>query len=116
MPITSSRTTTITFTGDVLGTQYISAASNTDSPGEMRLITLASGDNTITLPTNVVVRAITVTPPSANTTAITLKGVAGDTGTRVHNTDPFTLSFNSTVTTFVINAGAEITDVRVVYT
>ena len=116
MPTTSSRTTVITNTGDFLGTQYISAASNTDASGEQRLITLANGNNTITLPTNVVVRSITVIPPSGNTTAITLRGVAGDTGIRVHNTDPFTISFDTSVTTFVINVAAEVVDVRIVYT
>ena len=113
MSVTATRTTTITFTGDTTGTETISAASNAASPGSIEIKTLASGANTITLPTGgSTVVACTMVPPTGNAVSITLKGVSGDTGIRLHNTDPSTLSFDSSVTTFVLTTGSAITGVR----
>lgn len=117
MAVTSTRTTTIVFTGDVTGTETINAASNTASPGAIEIKTLASGANTITVPTGgTTPTAVTVTPPAGNTNTITAKGVTGDTGIILHLTDPFTLSLHSTQTTFVLTAAAQITGVRFVWT
>jgi len=114
MSVSATRSTTITFSGDVSGTETISAATNAASPGSVTVQTLSSGANTITLPatTGVTVVSVTIVPPTGNTTAITLKGVSGDTGIRIHNTDPTTVAFDSSVTTFVLNAGSSITGVR----
>ena len=96
MAVTATRTTTIVYTGDTVGTETISAASNTASPGSIEIKTLASGDNTITLPTGgSTVVACTIVSPAGNTASIKVKGVTGDTGVRIHNTDPTTLSFDS---------------------
>lgn len=117
MAVTSTRTQTINFTGDVTGTEHISAASNASSPGSVELKTLDSGANTITLPTGgSTVTGCTIVPPSGNSTSITLKGVTGDTGIRLHNTDPSTLTFHSSVTSFVLTAGGSITGVRFFWT
>ena len=113
MAVTATRMTTIVYSGDVAGTETISAAPNAASPGSVEIKTLASGANTITLPTGgSTVVACTIVPPVGNTTSITLKGVSGDTGIRVHNTDPTTVSFDSSVTTFVLTTGAAITGAR----
>ena len=77
---TSTRKVTIVYSGDVDGTQEINAASNADSPAAVEIVTLASGSNTITVPTSgTVPTAVTIVPPTDNTTSITLKGVTGDT-------------------------------------
>lgn len=113
MAVTATRVTTITYSGDVVGTESLSAASNTASPGSVEIKTLSSGANTITVPTGgATVVACTIVPPAANTTSITVKGVTGDTGVRIHNTDPTSLSIDSSVTSFVLTAGAGITGVR----
>ena len=113
MPVTSNRNQSLTFSGDVSGTTHLGAAANTASPGSVTFQNLSSGNNTITLPGGVsTVVSCTILPPSGNTTAITLRGVAGDTGFRLHNTDPCTITFASTVTDFVLNAGGAITGVR----
>ena len=113
MAVTATRTTTITFTGDVIGVQTLPAASNASSPGSIEIKTLANGANTITVPTGgSTVTACTIVPPAANTTAITLKGIGADTGILIHLTDPTTIAIASSVTTFVLNAGAAITGVR----
>ena len=113
MATTSTRAVTITFSSDVTGTNTLSAASNTASPGVVALKTLASGFNTITLPTGgSTVTACTIVPPAANTTAITLKSITGDTGIRIHNTDPTTVTFHTTETAFGLTTGAQIIGVR----
>lgn len=117
MATTATRSVIITYTGDSTGTLNLSAASNAASPGSQEIKTLASGVNTITLPTGgSTVVSCTITPPSGNSTSITLKGVTGDTGVRIHNTDPTTITFHSTVTDFVLTTGAQITGCRFVWT
>jgi hypothetical protein len=110
---TSTRKTTIVYSGDVDGTQELVAADNADSPAMVELKTLALGANTITVPTSgTTPTAVTIVPPSDNTTSITLKGVTGDTGVRIHNTDPTTIALHSGVASFVLTAAAEVTGVR----
>lgn len=114
MSVSATRSTTITFSGDVSGTETLSAATNAASPGSVTVQTLSSGVNTITVPatTGVTVTAVTIVPPTGNSTSITLKGVTGDTGVRIHNTDPTTIAIDSSVTTFCLTAGADISAVR----
>jgi len=113
MAVTATRSVTITYSGDVIGTQIITAASNAASAGSVEIKTLASGANTITIPTGgTVPTAVTIVPPTGNTNSITLKGVSGDTGITIHLTDPTTIALASSVTSFVLTAGAEIEGTR----
>lgn len=114
MAVTATRVTTITYTGDVVGTETISAASNAASPGSITVQSLASGFNTITVPTStgVTVTAVTIQPPTGNSTSIVLKGVTGDTGVRIHNTDPTTVAIDSSVTAIGLTAAAIVQGVR----
>jgi hypothetical protein len=117
MAVSATRTIAIGYTGDVVGNQALAAATNTASPGQVQIVTLASGNNTITVPSGGTTPvACTIVKPSDNTTAITFKGVTGDTGMRLHNTDPDSISLYSSVTTFVLHAAAEIAGVRLYYT
>lgn len=110
---TARRKVTITYSGDVDGEQELNAADNADSPAVVELKTLAIGANTILVPTaGAVPTAVTIVPPSDNTTAITLKGVTGDTGVRIHDTDPTTIALDDSVLSFCLTAGAEIVGVR----
>lgn len=87
----------------------------TSSGGELRGVTLASGANTITVPSGVT-RTLLV-PPSANTVAMTLKGVTGDTGIGLAVATPILLTHAvSTGTTFVVSAGGAIVGVEVIHT
>ena len=114
MSVSATRSTTITFSGDVSGTETISAATNAASPGSVTVQTLASGANTITVPatTGVTVTACTIVPPTGNTQTLTLKGVTGDTGVGIHLTDPTTIALASGTSSFCLTAGAQITGVR----
>lgn len=115
MATTATRVLTITYTGDVTGTETISAASNASSPGQIQIISLVSGNNTITVPTaGTVPTACTIVPPSNNANTLILKGVAGDTGITILKTDPTTIALDPGVTTFVVNA-AGTTNTRFVW-
>lgn len=110
---TATRKITIVYSGAVDGTQEINAASNASSPAAVELKTLAIGANTITVPTaGMVPTAVTIVPPSDNTTSITFKGVTGDTGVRLHDTDPTTIALDDSVASFCLTAGAQIIGVR----
>ncbi len=113
MAVTSTRTDTIAFTGDVTGEEIASAAINVSSPGQLQVITLSSGANTITVPNSgVQAVACVIIPPATNIVAITLKGVTGDTGIRIHNTDPTVIAIDSSVTTFCLTAASTIAGLR----
>lgn len=118
MAVTSNRKTTIILSGDADGTQILDAGANTTSPGSLTVQDLASGFNSVSVPaaTGVTVTACTIVPPSGNSTSITLKGVTGDTGIRIHNTDPTTIAIHSTVTAIGLTAGAGISAVRFYWT
>lgn len=116
MSVTSSRRTAITFSGDVIADVIGSAADNAASPGQVDIVNLTTGTNTITAPTGgTTPKACMILLPSGNSTLITLKGVAGDTGIPLHKTDPTIVAIDTTAASFVLSAAAPITGVRLVW-
>ncbi len=79
---------------------------------DRRELTLASGDNTISIPTDAA--GLIIIPPVANTQTLTLKGDAGDTGVTLGKTTPTYLSLPADGTDVIINAGAEIADCEII--
>lgn len=119
MSVTASRVTTIAYTIDVVGTEVLTAGVNAVSPGQIQIIALAIGFNSITVPAIAgfgVPTAVTIIPPVGNTNALTLKGVTGDTGIRLHNTDHTCLALDSSVTAIGITVATAITNVRFMWT
>lgn len=117
MTVTAARSITVNLTGDVILNNIYSASSNTASPGSVTVHTLSAGANTITVPTGgFTVKAATIIPPVGNTAAITLKGIAGDTGIILSDTEPTSIAFETAPANFVINAGGTITGLRIVWT
>jgi hypothetical protein len=117
MSVTSSRNIDINLTGDEISSFTSSAVANVASPGQMQVVTLASGANTITCPTGgTVPTCCTILKPSGNATLITLKGVTGDTGVKLHLTDPDSVSLDSTMVSFCLTAAAQIVGVRLIWT
>jgi hypothetical protein len=116
--VTATRVTTITYSVDTVGTQTLSAASNTASPGSVEVVTMTGAATTTFTPpkggTSPV--ACTIVPPAGNVATITLKGVSGDTGIRIHATDPTTIALGTTTTTFVLTISATITGMRLYWT
>lgn len=116
MATTSTQVITLGFTGDIEATLQFEASANGASPGQSELRTLASGANTITKPAGgSTVVSVMIEPPVGNTIQITLKGVSGDTGVLLHLTNPSLVSLAAGVSTFVLNAAAEIVGVRLVW-
>lgn len=117
MSVTSSRNVQIQFSGDVTLGIIQSAADNTVSPAVETIQTLASGANILTAPvvSGIVVTSLTIIPPAANTSLITLKGVSGDTGIALHKTDPTTVAVDTTFTSLVLLAASTIVGVRFVW-
>lgn len=118
MSVNAARTVTINLTGDVIADKIFSAAQNAVSPGSITIHSLALGDNTIIVPasTGITVKAATIIPPSGNLEAITIKGIAGDTGIAISKTDPTSIAFETAPAGFVLNAGAAIPGLRIVWT
>ena len=114
MATTSNVTIQVSMSGDVVAQASPAAAANTSAPGELRTITLANGFNTITPPTGAT--GAVLIPPSANATSITFKGVTGDTGLRLHNTNPTFVTLNAATDTFGLTTGAQITSFRIIWT
>src|SRR6266700_3901611 len=101
--VVSTRSINITRTGDATGSETLSAANNATSVGDITSQDLVNGANTITVPaaTGQTCTAVTIVPPAANGTAITLKGVSGDTGIAISKTDPTSIGLGAGVTSFV---------------
>lgn len=114
MASTSRRVVSIALTGDVTtATLTRAATTNTSSPAQTDLVTLASGNNFIPFPTGGSSPAgVTITPPAGNTNSITLKGTTADTGLSLHLTDPTSLGLGSTTGTLVLTASSTISGVR----
>ena len=116
MAVSASRSVSVTFTGDVSATHSPAVAVNAQSPGTLELLAAAVGFNAIPVPlAGAVPTALTIIPPAGNTNALTLKGVTGDTGIRLHNTDPTVIALDPTVTSIGITVGTAITNLRLVW-
>jgi hypothetical protein len=125
MSVSSTRKTQIVFTGDVDGTQEYEAATNDTSPGTVQVVELSPDSpngTTIILPdfgiTELDARCVTIIKPAGNTADITLKGnsgVANADGIKLHPTDPDSLTFKSTVESFVLHA-TDVVVLRLVWT
>jgi hypothetical protein len=117
MAITSSRIVQVSFGGDITSSIIQSALDNAVSPSEIVIQTLAIGANTITAPVvaGLVPTGLTIIPPAGNTSLITLKGVTGDTGVKLHDTDPTSIGLDEDFVSLVLNAEAQIVGVKLIW-
>ena len=116
MPVSATRTITLEFTGDVVAEQVLVTNNPLISPGQIDVVNLASGANTITPPLGGSTPiGVIIVPPAGNAFTITLKGVTGDTGVVLHTTHPTSISLNSPTATFVLTASGIITGVRLIW-
>lgn len=118
MAVNAARSIAINLSGDVIGDNIYEAADNAVSPGSVTIHALTVGANTITVPsvTGFTVKGATILPPAANTQALTLKGIAGDTGVIISSTDPTSIGFETAPSSFVLTAGGTISGLRIVWT
>ena len=112
MAITSSREITIQFSGDYDASLNYEAL-NAASPGDIDLVDLSAGNNAITVPTDA--SGLTIVPPEDNEEIITLKGINGDTGVKLHLTDPSSIGLDSSQITLVLNVVNALTGVRLIW-
>lgn len=98
---------------DIVNLLSVAEATNTTSPADIDVLTLASGANTITPPAGA--KACTIIFPAGNTVLVTLKGVTGDTGVVLHPTDPSSIGLNSASSTFVLTAALQLVGVRLIW-
>lgn len=112
MAVTSNRSIIITQQDDVEYSQTFEAETNPAGSGQNQVVTLASGNNTITVPDDAI--GVTIIPPTSNAVVITLKGVNADTGISLALNSPTSIGLNE-VTSFVLNAASEIEGVRLIY-
>jgi hypothetical protein len=104
MSTTSNRSITVSNAGDFpLPPVTLPAAANPNAAGEVQVIALALGNNTITPPVGT--KGVSIQKPAGNAVALTLKGIAGDTGFPLDVLDPDSFSVSGS---FVINAGAAV--------
>lgn len=84
---------------------YTITLSATDQTSD---VTLASGANTIPVPSTAV--GVIIIPPAAGAEVLTLKGVTGDTGLVISSTAPTLLSFTSgsAPANIVVNSSAAV--------
>lgn len=109
-------TSTLRIVGQIEGLQsgvFDFDVTTTSSLGLPDFVTLASGANTITVPSTSYTHVL-ILPPSGNVQTLTLKGVSGDTGVALSVTKPVLLSLAS-VASFVITAGGTVTGVQVIW-
>lgn len=118
MSVTSDRSVTTLFSGQISAGFETDATQNLASPGQMDVVSLTTGTNTITVPssgTTITTVAVTIIPPPSNTEVITLKGAGGDTGVKLHVTDPSSIGLDTTQTTIVLTVAAQIDGVRFIW-
>jgi hypothetical protein len=117
MSAASTRAITLAFSGDRVSNPSATAAANVNSPAATAPpINLAIGDNTIAVPTGgTVPTAVTIVKPVANTATLKLKGAGGDTGVKLHITDPDSISLDPTQASFILNASAIVTGVVLIW-
>ena len=73
--------------------------------GEAEYLDLANGNNTITRPTSPrAATGVIIIPPSGNTNALSIRGVAGDTGLSISPNRAFWWPMGTPPTNFVINS------------
>lgn len=109
MATSSSRSVSVSFTGDVQAAPpAFTAAANATSPGGLHMpYALSSGFNSIAVPVGAT--GATITKPTGNTVALTLKGITGDTGILLSTTDPDSISLPVGATTIGLTAGSNVT-------
>lgn len=117
MSILGTYNITPQLSGDVgFSDDFAPLVANPTSPGEIRIVDLLIGDNTITVPTGgaTVAVAALIIPPVGNVDTLTLKGLAADAGISLHLTNPSIVSLN-VVASFVLTTLVAIPGVRIIF-
>lgn len=112
MAVTGVLYLTGTLAGEPEGSSTVALSWTITAGISDALVDLASGANTITVPSGTTV--ILVIPPTANTQTITAKGLSADTGFQLSKTAPSVIAWQ-TGSSFVLTAGGTITGLKVLF-
>ncbi len=107
MAKTVTTTTTVTLSGDGWGGSgpLFSESVENDVGVSPSFVTLSSGNNTIAVPASAT--GVVIVPTPGSTVALTLKGIAGDTGIPLDPALSTSLKFTAgAVASFVLNAAS----------
>jgi len=110
MSVTANVNVSLSWSGDVVLGQTFNDPTNPSSPGQEQVLSLSSGNNTVSVPTGAQsVLLVKTVNGVTNTATLTFKGVNGDTGYALSPTVADKLSVGGS--SFVINASA-VTSIR----
>lgn len=118
MSTTAVLTNYVAFTGDVNLEYILSSGELVDSPAMSAIISLVSGNNTITPPDveGFTLHGLAIVPPESNTVELTLKGVNGDTGITLGASVVSVISFGATPpATLVLEADDDVDGFRLIW-
>jgi hypothetical protein len=108
----------ISFSGDQESDLIYSSEELEDSPAQQQVISLSTGNNTITLPDvdGFTVHGVAIVPPATDAGLVTLKGVNGDTGILLSSEGVSVFQFGSTLpASIVLSAAAGVEGWRLVW-
>jgi len=108
----------IKFTGDQESELVYDTGELTDSPCYQQIVTLASGNNTISVPDveDFTVHGLAIVPPTANEVEPVLKGVNGDTGVSLSSTQVSVVQLGATPpASIVLNVSEEVAGFRLIW-
>lgn len=118
MSITAEVLNSIKFTGDQESELIYDTGELTDSPCYQQIVTLASGNNSISVPDvdDFTVHGLAIVPPSLNEVEPVLKGVNGDTGLTLSATEVSIVQFGATPpASIVLNVSEEVAGFRLIW-
>lgn len=118
MSITAVVKNYVKFSGDQESDLIFNSGSLADSPAMQELASLTTGNNTITVPDvdDFTVHGVVIIPPDANTIQPTIKGVNGDTGFALSESEVSVIQFGTTVpASFVLNVSEDVAGFRLVW-
>jgi hypothetical protein len=110
--VTGTISVTGTLTGEPEGSSTIALSWSIVAGISDALVGLASGANTVTVPTGTTL--VICIPPIANTETVTAKGVSGDTGFLLSSTRPTIIAWQSG-SSFVLTTSAAIAAYKVLF-
>lgn len=104
MAVAGTLSLTGTLSGHPEGSRVVALSWSITAGLSTVQVGLASGANTITVPTGATL--VILVPPTTNTETVTLKGVTGDTGRQISKTRPTVLAWETGTDFFLLTSGA----------
>ncbi len=108
MAVSSTRSVQVTMSGDIQFSETFVSTTNAASPAQIQVVSLSSGNNTITPPSGAGITPVAVMILPLSSVLVTLKGVAADTGVPLSKTDYTVVALDSSFTSLVLNAASTV--------